>query len=171
METAIVSQQDLKDERYQGNSFDIGEYEATPTGVLSKFPIATLAGLYMPFLWQVKNIVMLLSALENLYILILSIQVLVRPKLLKLILIHPILLFSISYSIFFGFFVGFSTSNFGALVRFRIAYLPFFATGLLVIKNWRKKSMPLKYAAATSRPNSSFPPTNTLVPNAGSKRI
>ena len=45
LQTAVTTQHDLKQDYYDGNSFDIGELEATPLSILSKFPQATIAGL------------------------------------------------------------------------------------------------------------------------------
>jgi len=43
------------------------------------------------------------------------------------------LIFCFSFSLLFAFALGFSTSNFGALVRFRIPFLPFFNLMLLAL--------------------------------------
>ncbi len=163
--TAVVTQNDLKQDYYQGNSFDIGDIDPSVAGVLSKFPVATVAGIYRPFLWDANNAVMLVSALENTFILLVSIYLLLRMRfkqLLKIIFNNPLLLFSLSYSVLLAFSVGLSTSNFGALVRFKIPYLSFFMCGLFIMNyfvsnpiNQRKFSM--RNSAPRSRPSSSYP--------------
>lgn len=137
-ETAVITQQDLKKDYYDGNSFDIGKFEPTFSGVLSKFPQACTAGLLRPFIWEVRSASMLLSALENFAILLLVIYVLWMARfnfirITRIIFEHPVLLFSMIYSFMFAFSIGLSTSNFGALVRFKIPFLPFFVTALIVI--------------------------------------
>lgn len=135
LETAVVTQQDLQQDYYDGNSFDIGQFEATPLSILSKVPAATAAGLFRPYIWEANNIVMLVSGLENLIILGLSILVLIRMRfriLLKLISDHPVLLYSLSFSLLFAFMIGLTTSNFGALVRFKIPLIPLYM-GVIVI--------------------------------------
>lgn len=137
-ETAVVTQQDLKRDYYDGNSFDIGKFEPTFLGALSKFPQASTAGLLRPFIWEVRSASMLLSALENFAILLLILYVLWMARfnvirIIRIIFEHPVLLFSMIYSFMFAFSIGLSTSNFGALVRFKIPFLPFFVTALIVI--------------------------------------
>lgn len=134
--TLIVTQNDLKQSYYHGHSFDIGLTDASPLGLLKKSPVALIAGLYRPFLWESGNIVMLMSGLENTLILILTITSILRTNIVdffRKLLREPILFFSLSFSIFFAFSVGISTANFGALVRFKIAYLPFFLCSLFIL--------------------------------------
>ncbi len=134
--TATITQGDLKQEYYAGNSFDIGSFEPTPAGAISKFPQATAAGLFRPFILESKNVVMLISGLENLFILALTLYVLVRMKrkvIGKLIDGSPILLYSLIFSVLFAFMIGLSTSNFGALVRFKIPLIPLYMTCLMVM--------------------------------------
>jgi hypothetical protein len=139
--SAKEAQMDLKNENYQGHAFDIGNYDATVLGVISKVPIATLSGLCRPFIWEARNFVMILSALENLVLMYLLIYPFIRPgprKTFKFLFNNPLLLFVFSYSILFAFSIGISTSNFGALIRFKIAYASFLAVLLLILYNYKK---------------------------------
>ena len=134
--TAMVTQNDLKREYYHGHSFDIGITDPTPSGLLKKFPAAFVAGIFRPYLWESENVVMLISGLENTLILILTVISIFRTNLLtflKKLLREPILFFALSFSVFFAFSVGITTSNFGALVRFKIAYLPFYLCALFIL--------------------------------------
>lgn len=134
---AHAVQQDLKAEYYQGNSFDIGDFEPTLMGGLSKAHLAIAATFFRPYLWDVKNPIMLLSALENTYILLLSITLLIRLKIIgffSIISKHPLLFFSMLFALFFGFSVGLATSNFGSLVRLKIPCIPFYVASLFIIR-------------------------------------
>jgi len=143
LNVALISQQDLKQAYYGGNSFDIGYFEPTVWGVLSKFHLATLAGLYRPYLWDVRNIVMLISALENTIFLLLSLYVLILSMftwqrygwryMQKVLFSDSFIVFSLVFSILFAFFIGLTTSNFGSLVRYKIPLIPFFMASLLII--------------------------------------
>lgn len=136
MRKAIVAQEDLKQDYYGGNTFDIGKIEPTTIGVLSKFPIATFFGFYGPTLAHVNNIVMLFSALENTLLLLLTLAIftLRNPiKTIKRLIGEPFLAFCLLFSILFAFGIGLSSPNFGALVRFKIPLLPFFLILLLSI--------------------------------------
>ncbi len=134
--TALVIQNDLKQDHYHGHSFDIGTIDPSPAGLLAKFPAAFTAGMFRPFLWESGNSVMFISGLENTLILVLTIISIFRSNLFaffKKIFREPILFFALSFSIFFAYSVGITTSNFGALVRFKIAYLPFFLCSLFIL--------------------------------------
>ncbi|MCX6312158.1 MAG: hypothetical protein NT084_11055 [Bacteroidetes bacterium] len=144
--TASITQKDLKQDYYHGSSFDIGDYDPTITGMLSKVPSAITVGLFRPFLWEARNPVMIASGLENFSFLLLAIGVVVgfffkMKKFFKIILENPFLIFLLSYTIFFSLLVGLSTSNFGALVRFKIPFLPFFVCALVLMNYflWSKK--------------------------------
>ena len=56
----------------------------------------------------------------------------------------PILIFSFFFSIAFAFSVGLATSNFGALVRYKIPCIPFFVASLFIVnylENERKRKV------------------------------
>ncbi len=123
-----ISYMDLKQSYYKGNSFDLGYYDPTVQGMLSKFFPATVTGLFRPFIWEVKNFTMLLAGLENLLILLYTLFVVfhARWNILKFIASEPFLIFCFLFSIAFAFSIAISTSNFGAMVRFKIPLLPFY---------------------------------------------
>ena len=136
LQTAVVTQQDLKQEYYKGNTFDIGEFDASYSSLAMKFPVATAAGLYRPFLWESNNAVMLLSGLENALIMFLTIWVIVAVKWRKLTYLireYPIILYSLVFSVLFAFMIGITTANFGALVRFKIPLIPLYMASIMVL--------------------------------------
>lgn len=144
--TASVTQKDLKQDYYHGSSFDIGDFEPTLSGMISKAPAAITVGLFRPFVWEARNPVMIASGLENFAFLLLSLGVVAglifdARKFFRVILENPFLVFLLSYSILFSLLVGLSTSNFGALVRFKIPFLPSFVCALLLLNYflWFKK--------------------------------
>lgn len=139
IQTAAVIQNDLKQDYYEGASFDIGTIEPTFFGVVKKFPPAVIAGLYRPFFWESRNAVMMLSGLENLFILSLTLYVFfaVRPRVtLGLIKQNPLLLYCIVFTLLFAFMIGVTTSNFGALVRFKIPLIPLYMASLAVVYSY-----------------------------------
>ncbi len=134
IQKAYASSEDLKQDYYQGNSFDLGDFDPTLQGLLSKAPQAITAGLFRPFIWEAKNIVMFLSGIENVIILSFCLYVLLKKPttILSSLYFNPVVLFSLVFAIVFAFSVGISTSNFGALVRLRIPLLPFLLSGLII---------------------------------------
>lgn len=133
---ASGAQQDLKKDYYGGNTFNIGDYEPTVSGLLSVSHKAIFAALFRPTVLDVKNIVMFVSAIENTFILFFCIYLLFKLKLFRffsLITSHPLLMFSFVFSLFFAFSVGASISNFGTLVRLKIPCIPFFLSSLVIL--------------------------------------
>jgi hypothetical protein len=132
---AIVTKNDLTREAYGENSFDIGEIDGSAGNLLSKFPVAVVAGLFRPFLWDATNPVMVLSALENTFLLLLFIKVLFKNGMgfFFRIFSNPLLTLCFVFSIFFSFSLGLTTANFGALVRYKIPAIPFFLSMLYIL--------------------------------------
>ena len=136
LNTMILSQEDMKrSNQYGENYFDIGEFDGTWSGVFSKLPVATFAGLFLPSLIHVNNIVMAIAALENTWLLLLFISILFRTRLfffLVLLRTNPLLQMFFFFAFSYAFMIGVTTPNFGALVRFKIPLLPLFVAGMFI---------------------------------------
>jgi hypothetical protein len=136
LQTAAITQYDLKQEYYDGNSFDIGTLEPTLTGVVSKFPAATTAGLYRPMLGESSQPLMIVAGLENFFILLMTILGVFAAgwrKVFRLFAENPVLLYSLVFAVMFAFMIGVTTSNFGALVRFKIPLIPLYMGTVMIL--------------------------------------
>ena len=139
---AVVTKNDLTREAYGENSFDIGEIDGSVGSIISKFPVALIAGLFRPFLWDVRNPVMLLSAIENSIMLFLTIRILLSLGpfgVVRSIGSDPLMIFAFVFAVFFSFSVGLTTANFGALVRYKIPSIPFYMSLLMILDEQRKQ--------------------------------
>jgi hypothetical protein len=142
LETAAITNYDLKQDYYGGSSFNIGDFDGTVPGMLKLFFPAMNAGLFRPYLWESKSLVLFIAGLENLFLLGITLYILYKTKIIgafRIIFKNPLLLFCALFSILFAFMIGLTTSNFGALVRFKIPILPFFVTTLFIIDYLMKK--------------------------------
>lgn len=138
IKTASGAQQDLKQSYYGGNTFNIGDYEPTVAGMLSVSHKAIFATLFRPTFFDVKNFVMGICAIENTFILVFTLYLIIRLRVFRfftLITSHPLLMFSFIFSIFFAFSVGVSISNFGTLVRLKIPCIPFYLSSLVILNS------------------------------------
>jgi hypothetical protein len=112
--------------------------------VFSKAPAATFAGLFMPSFFQVDNVVMLMAALENAWLLLFFVSILVQSRLLHffaLLRSNPLLQMFYVFAFAYAFMIGVTTPNYGALVRFKIPLIPLFVSGMYItayILNERK---------------------------------
>ncbi len=116
-----------------GSSYNLGDVEYTPIGILSKLPLALNATFFRPYIWDAKNITSLLGAIESTIFILLFLFVLWKYKLKWIVesFNNDLLLIALIFSIVFGFAVGFTSYNFGALARYKIPVMPFFSFLLL----------------------------------------
>lgn len=129
-----------------GSGYSLGELDGTFGNMMSKAPQAINVSLFRPYLWEVKNPLMLLTALESVLLLMATLIVIIRYsgsmfRSLK----NPTVLFCFVFSVSFAFAVGVSTFNFGTLARYKIPLLPFYvlALGYIYYSNKEKKSAAL----------------------------
>lgn len=155
LQKASVAQFDLKQDYYQGSAFDIGSFEPTLQGALSVMPAAVIAGLFRPFLWDATSSLMVFSALENTVLIIMFLYVIFKVgpvATFKIIRQHKIILFFLLFTIFMAIGIGLSTSNFGALVRFKTPHTPFFFLGMIFIILEYKERMKVSNDNSHSQP-------------------
>ncbi|MGM0579948.1 MAG: hypothetical protein ACQETL_04675 [Bacteroidota bacterium] len=136
-ETAQVTAYDIRywTGKDAGSGYSLGELDGTFASMIKLAPQAINVALFRPYLWEVNNPLMLLSALEALLLLGLSIRVIIRNKLIHIgqSLRSPIILFCLGFAIIFAFGVGISTYNFGTLSRYRIVMIPFYLMALFLL--------------------------------------
>jgi hypothetical protein len=126
-----------------GMSYTIyGAGDFSILGLLKTFPQGVNVTLFRPYLWEARSIFNLLAALESAYLLYYTLLILWRTKIVRLpaaIALDSNILFCLMFSIILAFAVGITSFNFGALVRYKIPVLPFYAIALILIDNAMKK--------------------------------
>jgi len=137
IQKAIITYEDHTREYLYGyNYYYLGTFDGTLLNFLSKAPLAIVAGLFRPFLWEAASPFMVLAALENTATLVMMVVIIWQTGVFKAIKItfdEPMAMFSLIFAIVFAFAVGVSTGNFGALVRLKIPLLPFLWVGLFIL--------------------------------------
>ena len=127
-------------EKQGGSVYVLGDdYDFSVTGMLRKFPLAVNVTLFRPYLWEVYNPVMLLSALESFLTLLFTLYIFFRTGIIRTIRLattQPIIIFCLVFAIIFSFAVGISTYNFGSLVRYKIPMFPFYLSGLFILQHY-----------------------------------
>lgn len=143
LEHAVIIQQDLsRTEAYGENTFDIGEFDASVPSMISKAPVAIVAGMFRPFIWEARSMLMIFSGIESAFLIGMLLYLLFRTGFIgffALVQKDPFLVSCLAFAVLFGFFVGLTTANFGALVRYKIALIPFFSIVLFRIYGVIKK--------------------------------
>lgn len=124
-----------------GSGYSLGTLDDSFTGMVKLAPAAVNVSLFRPYLWEVKNPLMLLSALESLALLMLTTYILFKKRgLFFRAFGDPNVLFCMAFSLTFAFAVGVSTFNFGTLARYKIPLLPFYTLALILIYFYKKPS-------------------------------
>jgi len=117
-----------------GSGYTLGELDGSFIGMLKLAPQAINVSLFRPYLWEVRNPLMLLSGMESLTLLLVFLYLFItKPRNFFKALSNPNVLFCFVFSVTFAFAVGVSTYNFGTLSRYKIPLLPFFAIGLILV--------------------------------------
>ena len=119
------------------SSFSLGvEYDGSVTSLLKTVPAAIAATFFRPYLWESKKISTLLSSLESLALILLTLYVFFKAGPLKFFITlftNSMGFFCFFYSVIFAIFVGATTLNFGTLVRYKVPCLPFYIIALFLI--------------------------------------
>jgi hypothetical protein len=137
MKKAQVIQEDLmRSEQYGSNFYNVGKIDGSLSSIMKVAPSSLIAGMFRPFLWESKNPVMLLSGIENFLLLIMTIFLIIKLKIIRFfryLFSEPVLILSVLFTIFFLFSVGLASANFGALVRYKIPAIPFFVATIFIM--------------------------------------
>ena len=103
-----------------------------------------VATFFRPFIWEINTPIALLSALESAAFLLLTLFIIFKRGLLKFFTVSfsdGRILMCFVFAFVFAFAVGSSTTNFGALSRYKIPCTPFYLLFLLLLFN--KQGLPL----------------------------
>jgi hypothetical protein len=139
-ETAKITAMDIRFQsgKDAGSGYTLGELDGTFSGMLKLAPQAVNVSLFRPYLWEVNNVLMLLSSLESTAILIFIFYIIMKKKIWTIkAFSNADVVFCIVFAIVFAFAVGASTFNFGTLARYKIPLLPFLSIGLMLIFHWK----------------------------------
>jgi len=131
----------------EGSSYDLGEFDPTIKGMFRKFPAGVVVTLFRPFPWEAKKLIVGLSALEAMVFLFATLVSFIRNGFFgffKRVFSDPHLTFFLCFSLIFAFAVGVSSFNFGALSRYKIPCLPFYAALLIVLSIKAKPVKPVE---------------------------
>jgi hypothetical protein len=126
--------------------------------MISKFPQAVVVTLFRPFPWEAGKVIIALSAIEAFLFLFFTLKLIVtkKGKVLSWTSKDPTLMFCLIFSLIFAFAVGISSYNFGALSRYKIPCLPFYAAFLTILLYRDKKPVekiykePVQYRRQTA---------------------
>jgi hypothetical protein len=121
------------------SNFELGvDFDGSIGSMLKMAPAAVVATLYRPFIWESRKISTMLSSLESLALMLLTLVILFKVGVVNFvqsIIKDPAILYCFLFSILFALFVGATTPNFGTLCRYKIPCMPFYVIALILIKD------------------------------------
>lgn len=129
----------------EGSAYKLGELDGTIGSMVKLAPQAIVVSLFRPFLWEVRNPVMLLSSLEALFLLGFTLRILLRTgvwRTLALVVRTPVLTLCFVFALVFAATVGIVSNNFGTLVRYKIPLMPFYMAGLMITQSLSTTKIP-----------------------------
>lgn len=119
------------------NTVTLGSnFSINTSNPIALIPNSLAATFFRPFLWEVNSPVAIFSALESSFLLFFTLYFFFKrgvKKFFNSAFSDPRLLMCFIFSMVFAVAVGASTSNFGALSRYKIPCMPFYFVMLLLI--------------------------------------
>ena len=128
--------------------FKPGNFDLSVSSFILRSPLAMFSTLFRPFIWESQKLIMLFSALESLIMFLALLFVIFKCGVLKFLYTlfsEPYIFFAFTFTLLLAAIVGFTTFNFGTLVRYRLPILPFYFFALIAIygKNKFNRSGPV----------------------------
>jgi hypothetical protein len=122
-----------------GSGYTIHSTGTSVTSLLTAFPESINVTYFRPYLWESGSIVVLMGAMESLFLLLYFLKIIIfKGKIIiffRAIFSKPIIQMSLIFALFFGFVVGFTSFNFGALARYKVPSMPFFVAFLVMVSH------------------------------------
>jgi hypothetical protein len=116
------------DDRSQAG-FEISSLNPSFGSMVARSPGIILSCLFRPFPWESRKLIILFSSLESAFLLLSTLYLLYKTKILgffKRLFTNPYVFFCFLLSLMFAAIIGFTTFNFGTMVRYKIMFLPFY---------------------------------------------
>jgi hypothetical protein len=140
--TAQVTAYDIRywSGREAGSGYSLGKLDGSWKSMISMAPGGISVSLFRPFLWEIRNPLMVLSAIESFILTLATLYVIARLRgRLSGAIQQPAIVFCLMFSITFAFAVGVSTFNFGTLARYKIPLMPFYLVALILLLDFEKR--------------------------------
>lgn len=130
--------------------FSMKEVDPSLSSIILRAPEVIFSCLYRPFIWESRKLTILFTALESFLLLYCTLYLLVKLKIIglfKMIFAEKYLFFCFTLSMLFALIIGFTTFNFGTMIRYKIIFLPFFyflliRVYILFLNNQARKKRP-----------------------------
>jgi hypothetical protein len=126
-----------------GSSYDLGITDYSTGSLIRAIPLGINVTFFRPYIWETHSFFQLIAALQSLYFLYFTVRTILRCgfSIFFTLATDPLMLFSLSFSLLYGFIAGFTSYNFGALDRYKIPALPFFMITLVILNFYKDQDV------------------------------
>ncbi|MCX6319789.1 MAG: hypothetical protein NTW29_21100 [Bacteroidetes bacterium] len=128
-----------------GSNFTVGSAGNSVGSLIALYPLGVVATLFRPYLWESGSPLMFLTGLEAFAMLYLTLLAMYRigfKGFFQYLFSDSVLVFCFVYTFMFAGIVGITTTNFGALARYKIPCLPFYLFMIFIIMDKSGKFSP-----------------------------
>jgi hypothetical protein len=122
-----------------------GDVSNSVSSLILLFPVGVVNTFFRPFVWDVRSPMMIFSVFESLCFLIITYLCFRRVgigKTFGIIFTDPVIAFCFVFAIVFGGVIGVTTTNFGALVRYKIPCITFYLMAFFLVMDKSGKFSP-----------------------------
>lgn len=120
-----------------GSGYVIHSTGTSIASLITAFPESVNVTYFRPYLWESRSAVVLMGAVESLFLFLFFLKIfLYKGKIflfMRAIFSKPVIQMCLIFALLFGFVVGFTSFNFGALARYKIPSMPIFAAFLVMV--------------------------------------
>jgi hypothetical protein len=126
-----------------GSAYDLGIVDYSTGSLLRAIPLGINVAFFRPYLWETHSLFQMIAALQSLFFLYFTVRTVLRCgfSIFLILATDPLMLFSLSFSLLYGFVAGFTSYNFGALDRYKIPALPFFMITLVLVNFYKDQDI------------------------------
>lgn len=110
-------------------AFAMGEFDPSINSLILKSPLVIFTCLFRPFPWESEKLIIFFASIESMLLLLATLFVMIKLGVVHFftsIFNTPHLLFCFTISILFSLVIGFTTFNFGTMIRYKVIFLPFY---------------------------------------------
>lgn len=128
LQRSYQSVQELEDVSNKG-AFLISDMNPSFESILVNSPAVIGTCLFRPFVWESQKIIIFFASLEALLTLLFTVYIFLKTRFLGFfayIFSNSFLMFCFVFSILAALVIGYTTFNFGTLIRYKIILLPFY---------------------------------------------
>lgn len=127
-----------------GSAYSLGEFDESLSGMLMIAPKSIFLALFRPFIWEVRNPLMLLSAFECMFFLYVTYKA-IKEGLRDFLIVKALKQVPVSrallvFTFVFAAGIGISSGNFGTLARYKIPFMPFYLAAIYMLLNYIRTS-------------------------------